>query len=696
MLRDRFLDDRPAGAVIGSRSESGAQRLGVDAEGKLAVDHGSLRLGCPDVPGWGRHGIAYGPHARRPGAVLAVFLLNGHNASQTVAIGEAPLRTHLQRMGWRLRGEVRAALALGVGRVPALHRRLGPLLERRREHPDHYRWPPLRDNLAVGWFSTARPRRPAGDAFVMRADGPRCGILCASLGGRPVPVVEGVQNLPLYLVVALRARGAAYYVASLPGADGLGGYPDLRPVGVDVTSAAPVVYAGAHQSVLGEIGFRVASRVFGIQAAQVPEWSGWYGTAHAADRLQGSGPLGAAEVGGTWSTRTGVFRSSDGARSERGLALPLLHPPGAAGLIHVRVRAERGAGGVGLLWRAASRKRAWAVRVARAGASLLLLDGGRWSEVARDRRGRPRRRGWSSLQVLDDGRSFSVILDGRRLFGEPVRDARLRDEAGVGLLLDGPDVRARDLEVHPRRVRLPDALDLGAPWLPAEGDPRRADAFGGPARDLAGKPLTAGGSWERTLGAGRIEVTGDGSARVRATPGRPNPGRTLYTVPWDQPGFADLEVEVVPPGVRQGEGQLARGGLVLWQDPRNYLVLNDWNDDRYPGTSVSSFLVLDGQEDVYDAVWSNVGDRIQRGRAHRLRLTSDGLRYLVRLDGEPVLYRALTDVYPGAEPLRIRRVGLAVNWEFGDDTGTLFRRFVARGAAVSRPSPALSHPAAAR
>jgi hypothetical protein len=42
------------------------------------------------------------------------------------------------------------------------------------------------------------------------------------------------------------------------------------------------------------------------------------------------------------------------------------------------------------------------------------------------------------------------------------------------------------------------------------------------------------------------------------------------------------------------------------------------------------------------------------------------------------LYRALTDVYPDAKRLQIRRVGLLSNWEWGCDTGSELRRFRAR------------------
>jgi hypothetical protein len=43
-----------------------------------------------------------------------------------------------------------------------------------------------------------------------------------------------------------------------------------------------------------------------------------------------------------------------------------------------------------------------------------------------------------------------------------------------------------------------------------------------------------------------------------------------------------------------------------------------------------------------------------------------------------VLYRALTDVYPDCQPLAIHRVGLVANWEWGNDSGSLFERFIAR------------------
>ena len=64
---------------------------------------------------------------------------------------------------------------------------------------------------------------------------------------------------------------------------------------------------------------------------------------------------------------------------------------------------------------------------------------------------------------------------------------------------------------------------------------------------------------------------------------------------------------------------------------------------------------------------------------YRLRVCSDGARFVCWLDGEPVVARALADYRASAPPLRIEGVGLVANWEWGDDTGTRFSSFEARG-----------------
>ena len=96
------------------------------------------------------------------------------------------------------------------------------------------------------------------------------------------------------------------------------------------------------------------------------------------------------------------------------------------------------------------------------------------------------------------------------------------------------------------------------------------------------------------------------------------------------------------------------------------------------GASIAVFTKRHGFEELYDAVWTMVADKIFWGRPFRLRVSFDGDNFFVLLDGEPILQRALKDLYPEDEALRIKRVGLVINWEWGDDTGSSFHSFRAR------------------
>lgn len=200
-----------------------------------------------------------------------------------------------------------------------------------------------------------------------------------------------------------------------------------------------------------------------------------------------------------------------------------------------------------------------------------------------------------------------------------------------------------------------------------------------------------GCTWRKVFGERSIVVSG-GTARVEAPRPvrrdvrsrllRPSGQRTTYVVEWDgSPGV--VETEIVPPGTGRGQGERGRAGLVLWQDPDNFLIVNDWLDDAYPGASVSAFRRLDGFEEVYDAVWVNVGDGIRWGRPHILAVGFDRLGFTAYLDGTPVLHRRFADVYPRCPTLDVRAVGICANWEFGDDTGSRFTRFTARRQAGS-------------
>ncbi len=254
---DEFRGECDAGSLIGSKTPHGVERKVVDREKVISVDNGAVRIAPLVEPGWGRAGIAYGPFARRNGRAFAVFLVNSHNTSQSEKLTET-FRSRLDR--W-LRG-------------PDLYSRPRRLIQwllskRKGRMVRQLRWwrriavgaspvPLINENLALGWFPSEAPSNPLaeGNGFVMHATGPENGELWARSGESILPTVRGVQNLQIYYVVVLRERGAIYYASSVAGANGLGTYPNMRPLAIDAFNDDPKVYAGIHQATLGQIGFR--------------------------------------------------------------------------------------------------------------------------------------------------------------------------------------------------------------------------------------------------------------------------------------------------------------------------------------------------------------------------------------------------------------------------------------------------------
>ncbi len=623
---------------------------GSTPEGLLAIDNGALRMQPLVQRGWGREAIAYGPFERVPGLAFAAHVLNGHMASQTFYFPET--------RGKRLR-----RLLSSVRRLQF----------RRREH--HY------ENLAVGLFAAPDTSDPlTGHGFVVHAATEDNGELWGAVAGRAQRIVRGVQNLPFVFVVALRERGAAYYTASVTGAVGAAGYPRLRPVGIDTANPAGPVYATVAQRILGEVGYHVDTRVYGVEIAPIEAWASWYGTAAGADRLVGHGPLDirSADVGGDWrAIGAGLVRTDAGARSADPTSAGggALDGIGAVGLAHVVIDAGPGPGRAELRWRLAPGGAHLAAVLDGAGCRLVARDDDHPDrELAADPR-TALRPGPHTLQVLDDGRTVTVHVDGVLLGEAWVSVTGVADAGGIATIAEG-DVVLRDVEAHPREVELPDELDCGRPWTPPPSVDVIDERFDAVSGDLDGAATPSGRvQWRRVEGTGRIELAGD-HARVVADRETPNPGRTIFTIPWTSPDHADLTLEMTIPGTTRGEGHNGRCGLVFWQDPDNYLVVNFFVDDVFDGASISTFYHLDGHENMYDAVWTLVR-AVEWGRRCTLRCTFDGARFLAYSNGEPSLVRALTDVYPDAAPLRIEEVGIIVNREWGDDTGSLLHRFTA-------------------
>jgi hypothetical protein len=642
LLVDTYEDEVDVGAVLGG-GPAGVVRGGRDVEGRIGVDNGAARLKPLARPGWGREGLSYGPFPRRSGLTAQFQVLNGHHGSQTFYLPETRRQTLRRWLG-----------RLARGRSPL--------------RPRHF------ENLAVGLFRTQSPVDPigAGHGLVVHASTVANGELWAGVAGRAITTVTGLQNIPLALAVVLRERGALYLGGTLPEDPALPAAPMLRPLAIDAVAGVGDVHAGVHQRILGEVGYRVDTRVYRTEVSHVPEWSDWCTTAVAADRLTGDGPMAGrvAERGGAWTVEGGDLRLHDGAVLGAGRAL--LATGRTVGLLHVEVALGRG-GSVTLLLRA-DREEALEVRLDVTGARLCLSRGGRCEELARSRKSFGRADRPHAVQVLDDGSTLSVHVDGVTVLRHDMRGGDMPTGDRVGFAATG-EVRLRDLEAHPDQVAAPGAAPPSWPAVPSGERVEIAERFDGPAGPLDGSVTSGGLRWQRLLGQGRIDLIGGAGAKVRASPDDPNPGRTVYGLPWPHPGFVDVTAHFVPPGTARGQRHNGRAGIVLWQDEDNFVVVNVWLDDWLVGSSLSSFYRINGHEDMYDAVWTLTGLTINWGVPCTLRVRFDGWGFLASVDGRPVLYRAVRDVYPHAPRLRTNWIGIVANEEWGDDTGSVFTQF---------------------
>lgn len=682
---DYFLDDRLAGGVIGTETMAGMARKGIDKEGVIGIDNGALRIQPLIKPGWGRSGIAYGPYKRQAGLSFGVFLTNGHNTSEA---GPHPdeLRIRLQR--WALGSETETPLKRIIRWVRSRQRRFmwRRMLQWIRHGTMILKVSSIRENLAIGFFPSEVPMSPLceGNSFIIHALTAECGEIWASTGSTFQRTVRGLQNVQMYYFVVLRERGAAYYATSIPHVPNLNPYPRMRLLALDAENADERVYAGIHQSVLGEIGFRVDTRVYRTQVVTLPGFDKWYGSAHGADTLTGDGQLhsSVAAVGGNWTVYEGAFERSDQgliAMDTTNSAMLFLKAP--VGFFHVLIKTtDKPVQGIALIWRAINENNYWSLELGSRQCQLSIKEKGIWFRFPATIEQFLAPNALNSLQVSDDGERIRLYINGELVYGTTFFDTRMQDGLGIGIRVTGNGIGAvlRSIEAHPRDIPIPEAFDLGKPQLLEGNVVAVKDHFDGQPADLAGRTTNVGArTWRKEIGKGFIQLTGGGAAKVLATVEKPCPGRTAYTIEWTNPGFADVEVMITPPGIRKGMQEKGRGGLIFWQDPRNYITMSLFHGE-YPAVSIAAFFHVDGFEELYDAVWTNVGRRIYWGMPYDFRVVFDGKRFYAFINGEPVLYRALADVYSDWDHMQINRVGILANWEWGTDTGSLFQNFIAK------------------
>lgn len=545
-----------------------------------------------------------------------------------------------------------------------------------------YRRSDLNENLALGWFRTGAPTDPLVESccYIVHAALGHNGELWARAGNGCLRAFRGLKNVRLFYVVALRERGAVYYISGGQGVRGVAATPMMRPVAIDPFDECADLYAGVHQSALGQIGFRVDTRVHEIRIDRAPELSSRFGTAQFGDALTAPSDAAAHEVGDPWQVVCGrIVLGPAGAEAAGGGAQAIVALPARSGLLHAVFETGDRPGAAGLVWRHRDHANFWVLKITPEAALLIEVAEGSPEVVATDRLRRLRPNARHSVQILDAAGQVGCHLDGVLLFERWIAEPSMAG-TGVGVWFgEEGDVRVRDFEAHACEVPMPERLRFEAPWRRLGKRAEIRETFDGAAADLAGRQPSQGtGRWERTLGNGMILTESGLGARVRADVATPNAGRTVYTLPWERPEFADVEVTVVPPGTGRGQQQRCRAGLVLWQNAENYLCFSVYLDDNYDGASIALFTKRYGFEELYDAIWTMVGDDISWGKPFQLRVACDCTDFVVYVNDQPVMERALTDIYPDDCPMRIDRVGLVVNWEWGDDTGSIFGHFVAR------------------
>lgn len=703
LLVDDFVDTVAVGSLVGR-----AGRSGRDVEGLLGADHGAARIRPPRIPHWGRAVLAYGPYRAEAGAACSFLVTNGHNASEN-------------EERWPSLVTFLSQVVRGTQVDPPLSRVLARI--RHRDHSRDPLWRRVRtvrtyghefdagrgdaDNLAVGWFAEPAPTGVSGGppALLVRSAGPLNGTLSVTGGQRPA-LVRPLWNVPVQYVSVVLPGAVLLCAASLGGTAGLAPPGFLRPLHLAPSApeggAAGVGnwWAGVSQRLLGQVGWGIDTRIHGARVARLGAgpWREWCGPAHVADRLGGPAPAGAqgssedcpgedcpgearcAERGGHWQAGPG--------------GATVVDPGAPSGLVHAVVTPAQDGEGVDLLVRA-SADAALVIRLTTQDTAVVVRTGDVETVLATGAAAITAGVG-VAVAVTDDGDVLAV-----RAGGADVLDVRLdavsATLAGTGVGWGAPSAGAglaavRDLQAYPCVVACPPELAHHWPAVRLGTRVVLDSPFSGSSDDLDGYLARSGQRWShRSGGAFRLEEHGavvvppavvvpatanPRSWRERVT--APSGQRTAYVIDWEDPGFADVEVDVVNPGSARGEGHDGRVGLLFEQDDDHALLVNLYLNDIYDGSSISCFLRIGGYEEVYDAVWNNVGRRVTWGGANQLRVAFDGNTWTAHLDGELVLHRRLVDVYPTAAPWRVNRVGVMANWEFGEDTGSTIRSVTGR------------------
>lgn len=611
LLLDRFLSDRAAAAVNATAAEPGeGVRATTDTGNKISISNDALRVAAP-ADAWQTTGIVYGPYTRAAGLALAIKMQD--NDVQASVSG--------------------AHLALGV-------------------------WP------------SASPATPLTGGYVVAVEnaGTAAGKLLINHGsGAAASTFTSIKQLELYLVALMRETGAALYITSQSGGRNIGvaTYPNMRPIAIVQAGSDADLYAGAW--------FKWAGVVAAVSAGQ-SQYSAWYGTAHSADVLTGSGSIDGvtADIGGNWTLRGGAITlDGNGAYSGNDGSVATL--PGAAGhgLTKITIKSGSSPGLAGLMFRYLDPDNNWllygsgslvALRKRIAGVSTVVATTGATTFTPN---------ATHTLQVVDDGSKMHCFLDDAEIPGSGgFTDSALASEIGVGIYVANVSTtRIADFESHARAIAIPDVALLGAPFERQGSTSVATEDFTGDAGDLDGKTTATGGlTWRKDL-TGVVALTGAGTALYTVA----SNATAYYTFPWANPTFADLQVGMTPPGAGYGNGEDGLAGVLFWQDANNWLIGRVYLTDAQVGNSEYEIVnCTSGTSSVIRR--AAMATTIAHGVPVTVRMSFDGDRFCLWHGGtEPVIAWSLTN--ENKPQIAINRVGIYADT---DNTGTAFDDFVAR------------------
>ena len=175
-----------------------------------------------------------------------------------------------------------------------------------------------------------------------------------------------------------------------------------------------------------------------------------------------------------------------------------------------------------ILWRFQDKDNYWGLSIGAEQCQLQIWQGRVSQSIAISKKYHLQANTIHSLQILDDGQEFGLYLDGKLLFGQNFADTRLDNGNGVGLgaVEANSGQYFLSFEAHGLNIPIPTELDCGSPWTAKGTKVVINDNFDtGILGDLDGKTTNIGNgcTWCKETGRGKIELTGKGRVKVKAT-----------------------------------------------------------------------------------------------------------------------------------------------------------------------------------